>query len=152
MSIKPEFAARILSGEKRVEFRKQAFREDVSHMVIYSTTPVGAIVGVCEVDGVFVATPSTVWRKYAAVAGIARAGFTAYYTNRRRAVAIKVAKPVRFTSPVPLSSIGERRPPQSFRYLPAVSLDRLYAAAHLRARHGSAPAMRLAASTSRSAV
>jgi len=129
MSIKPEFAARILSGEKRVEFRKQAFRADVSHVVIYSTTPIGAIVGVCEVDGVFVAAPSTVWRKFAAVAGIRRAGFATYYTNRRRAVAIRVAKPVRFSAPVPLSSIGERRPPQSFRYLPTSSLDRLYAAA-----------------------
>ena len=129
MSIKPEFAARILSGEKRVEFRKQAFRAKVSHVVIYSTTPVAAIVGVCEVESVFVDTPSTVWRKFATVGGIARAGFAAYYTNRRRAVAITVAKPVRFRSPVQLSSIGERRPPQSFRYMPAVSLDRLYAMA-----------------------
>jgi predicted transcriptional regulator len=125
MSIKPEFAARILSGEKRVEFRKQAFREDVSHVVIYSTTPVAAIVGICEVDGVFVAAPSTVWRKYAAVAGIARAGFAAYYTNRRQAVAIGIRKVVKLRAPVPLSAIGERRPPQSFRYLRSVNLAHL---------------------------
>jgi len=129
MSIKPEYAARILSGEKRVEFRKQAFRENVSHVVIYSTTPVRAIVGIYEVDGVFVATPATVWRKYAPVAGIAYDGFSAYYTNRRRAVAIKVGKIVRFKSPLPLSSIDERRPPQSFRYLPSLRLAKLLAAA-----------------------
>jgi predicted transcriptional regulator len=98
-------------------------------MVIYSTTPVGAIVGVCEVDGVWVATPAAVWRKYAAVAGIARSGFAAYYTDRQHAVAIKVGKTVRFASPLPLSSVGERRPPQSFRYLRRFNLRSLLAAA-----------------------
>ena len=127
MSIKPEFVERILSGEKRVEFRKQAFREDVSHVVIYSTTPTAAIVGVCEVDGVFVGAPATVWRKYAGVAGIARAGFADYYLNRRQAVAIRISNAVRFAAPLPLSTVGEHRPPQSFRYLRHISLSELVA-------------------------
>ena len=112
MSIKPEFAARIISGEKRVEFRKQAFREDVSPVVIYSTTPVAAIVGVCEVDGVFVATPSTVWRKYAASQGSHALGSRP--TTRTDDVPSQSAWRSRCASRRQLSSIGERRPPQVF--------------------------------------
>jgi predicted transcriptional regulator len=132
MSIKPEFAERILSGEKRVEFRKRAFRENVSHVVIYSTTPVAAIVGIFEVDGVFVATPAAVWRRYASVAGIGRNSYGAYYHNQQQAVAIRVGNAVQFMSALPLSSVGQRRPPQSFRYLRNVSLPKLIAAGRAR--------------------
>lgn len=46
LSIKPEFVEKIFSGEKLYEYRKATFKnEDISSVVIYSTMPVGKIVG-----------------------------------------------------------------------------------------------------------
>jgi predicted transcriptional regulator len=125
MSIRPEFASKILAGEKTVEFRKTAFRRNVTHVLIYSTTPIGALVGICAVDGVSVASPGYLWRKYSAVAGIDRTGYSDYYSDRERAVAIRVSSVQRFDAPLPLSAVGEQRPPQSFRYLDDVDLHQL---------------------------
>ena len=44
LSIKPEFAEKILNGAKRYEFRKQAFAQPVEAVVLYATKPVGKIV------------------------------------------------------------------------------------------------------------
>jgi predicted transcriptional regulator len=127
MSIKPEFVAQIFSGEKRVEFRKTVFRLDVSHVVIYSTTPIAAIVGVCTVEGVDTGAPRCVWRRYSRIAGIGRAHFDSYYQQRQTAVAIKILNVVKFARPLTLRAVGERHPPQSFRYLRDVDLDALLA-------------------------
>ena len=46
LSIKPEFVEKIFSGEKLYEYRKAMFKNvNVSSVVIYSTMPVGKIVG-----------------------------------------------------------------------------------------------------------
>ena len=42
MSIRPQFAAAILDGSKRVEFRKRPLAADIGTVVIYATKPVGA--------------------------------------------------------------------------------------------------------------
>lgn len=46
LSIKPEFVEKIFSGEKRFEYRKSIFKQqNIDTIVIYSTMPVGMIVG-----------------------------------------------------------------------------------------------------------
>ena len=49
LSIKPEYAEKILKGEKLVEFRIVAFAQEVSKIFIYATSPVCRIVGEFEV-------------------------------------------------------------------------------------------------------
>ena len=63
LSIKPEFVEKIFSGEKRFEFRKSAFREDVSRVVVYATSPVCRIVGEFEVEDILQASPRQLWQK-----------------------------------------------------------------------------------------
>ena len=45
LSIKPQFVEEIFAGKKRFEYRKAIFSKDVDSVVIYSTKPVGKIVG-----------------------------------------------------------------------------------------------------------
>ena len=70
LSIHPQYAEAILNGEKKVEFRKAGFSKDVTHVVIYATKPIGAVVGVFETDGSVVQSPRELWQTFSAVGGI----------------------------------------------------------------------------------
>ena len=52
LSIYPCYARKILSGEKRLEFRKAWPSSGVTSFVIYSTSPVQRIVGIARVTKV----------------------------------------------------------------------------------------------------
>jgi len=118
MSIRPEYAERLLDGSKRVEFRKRRLAGDVTTVLIYATMPVGRIVGVFEVDGYDIASPSALWERHKSHAGISRSGFRRYFSRHRLAVGILVRDARRLDRPVPLSELDATlRPPQSFRYL-----------------------------------
>ena len=56
LSIKPEFVSKIFTGEKIFEYRKAVFKRPmVKTVVIYSTMPVGKIVGEFEIEEIIVA-------------------------------------------------------------------------------------------------
>jgi predicted transcriptional regulator len=40
LSIKPEFVDKIISGEKKYEYRKRIFKQKIEAVVIYCTMPV----------------------------------------------------------------------------------------------------------------
>ena len=70
MSIHPKFAQLILSGKKKVEFRKTRFNHQISHVVIYATSPIKKVVGYFEVQNIKVAPPKDLWESYSEVSGI----------------------------------------------------------------------------------
>ena len=45
LSVKPEYAMKILAGEKQYEYRKTIFRRPVEKVYIYASSPVCMIVG-----------------------------------------------------------------------------------------------------------
>ena len=120
LSIKPEYANKILEGTKRFEFRKANFAvSGVSSVLIYATKPVGKVVGEFEIDQVHVGAPKLIWAKTRQFAGINKSFFDEYYRDRAYAVAIGVGKVNKFDEPLALSDFGEDlTAPQSFRYLP----------------------------------
>lgn len=118
MSIRPEFAAAILSGDKAVEFRKRPVADDVSHVLIYATLPVGSLLGWFLVQGQSTTSPRELWDKFNEVAGISEARFFEYYAERESGTGIHVGLAEKFSQPLPLAEIGAvLRPPQSFQYL-----------------------------------
>jgi predicted transcriptional regulator len=119
LSIKPQFAEKILDGKKRFEFRKITFdTESIKSVVIYATKPVGKVVGEFEVNGIYRDTPSKIWAKTKKFAGIDKVFFDEYYEGREVAVAIGVGAVQRYETPLELSAFGaDITPPQSFRYL-----------------------------------
>ena len=61
LSIKPEFVQEIFTGKKKYEYRKAIFTRSVDKVVVYSTKPVGMIVGEFTVENILNDTPSTLW-------------------------------------------------------------------------------------------
>lgn len=119
LSIKPEYAEKILNGSKRFEYRKAAPRnEAIRTIVIYATMPVGMVVGEFEVAGVLRERPEVLWRRTREASGITRRFFDDYFDGRDEAVAIAVREPKRYEKPLRLADVsGSKTPPQSFQYL-----------------------------------
>lgn len=118
LSIKPEFAEKIFSGEKRYEFRKAIFKNQaVTTVVVYATLPVGKVVGEFEIESVLHDSPRSLWGRTKSFAGISRAYFDAYFRARSTAYAIQVKNPQRYSAPRDLAEISQSPPPQSFMYL-----------------------------------
>ncbi|WP_429036006.1 hypothetical protein [Aeromonas veronii] len=119
LSIKPEFVEKIFDGTKKFEFRKNIFKKDgVKSVIIYSTMPVGKVVGEFDIADLITDIPEIVWAKTRSHAGIDKKFFDSYYDNRQRAVAIGIGDVRRYDVPMPLVDLGiGSTPPQSYRYL-----------------------------------
>ncbi len=119
LSIKPEYAEKILNGTKRFEYRKAFPRDEaVKTVVIYATMPVGKVVGEFEVGGYVADTPEKLWRETRKASGITREFFMAYFAGRDEARAIRVGATQRYAKPKSLREVsGSSTPPQSFQYL-----------------------------------
>lgn len=124
-SIHPHYARAILDGSKEVEFRRQGLADDVTHVVIYATSPVQRVIGMFEVAGVDRMSPSRAWKRFGQTGGIMKTAFERYYTNADQAFVIRVQNPQTFPVPFLLADLRENlRPPQSYMYLRDDVLDR----------------------------
>lgn len=119
LSIKPEFAEKIFSGEKGFEFRKATFSRDVSSIVLYVTAPVGKIVGEFNVVSILEDTPASLWEQTRDQAGISKRFFFTYFKGRKKAFAIEIGNPRKYEKAIDPYRLDQKFvPPQSFRYLP----------------------------------
>lgn len=120
MSIHPRYAIQILKGTKQVEFRKRPLADDVTHVVVYATAPISAVVGAFAVSGQLTLNPRTLWRRFRAVGGIAWRDFIAYYDGRCVGTGIEIGQVLRADAPMNLfDHFRISHPPQSFQYLSA---------------------------------
>jgi len=118
LSIKPEFAERIMDGTKRYEYRRRVFGKPVERIFVYASSPHQHIVGEIEVAGIHSAAPSEIWRRTRASSGISYGYFKEYFFQRREAHAIEVAAVIVYNHPVnPYVLINGFVPPQSYMYL-----------------------------------
>lgn len=120
ISIKEEFVARILSGQKTVELRRRPVNvAPGSRVWVYTKKPDARITLCATVKEVIVATPSDLWRDHGQLTGITRAEFDGYLKGRPTACGIVLCA-VRKVTPAP--SLDELRsksssfhPPQFFK-------------------------------------
>lgn len=125
-SIKPMYAAAILSGDKSVEFRRKVPARDISMAVIYATSPVSAVVGYCRVAGIVKASPSSIWKRFGEVGGIRRASYRSYFEGSEVAVAIELTQPKELPVSVKLRKIRrDLRAPRSYNYLTPAEYQRM---------------------------
>lgn len=117
LSIKPEFADKIMSGEKKIEYRTHIPSRSINTIVIYSTSPVGKIIGEAEVVDIISGSPSSLWEKTKGVSGISRAKYRKYFQGRKIAYAFKLGQIKQFDHGVSLEDYGVNNAPQSFVYL-----------------------------------
>ncbi len=118
LSIRPAYAAAIMDGSKRVEFRRRPPAADVTHVVVYASSPVQRVVGSFDVVGLDRAAPDELWARWSVVGGIGRVDFDTYFKDSESAYAIRVGRPRSLPLPIRLARLGvDLRPPQSFQYL-----------------------------------
>jgi len=116
-SIRPEFVAAILRGEKRYEFRRRIFRRPINVVVVYATVPVRRVVAEFSVTSVICDSPGALWRLTRKVAGIEKQTFFKYFQGKKLGYAIEIGRVRRYRSPFcPVAELGVK-PPQSFVYL-----------------------------------
>lgn len=117
LSIKPEYAEKILNGEKTFEFRRHVPIHRIDKIVIYSTAPQKAVIGEVEVCGVLCMKKTALWELSKNNAGISREKYRQYFDACDKAYAYKLGKAVRYDVPRALSDYGILQAPQSFLYL-----------------------------------
>lgn len=117
LSINPEYVGRIMSGEKKYEFRKNLCKRKVDKIIIYSTSPVMKVVGEAEVEDILVDEPKKIWSITKEASGIEQSFFDEYYEGRKQAIAYKLKHVVEYDKPKMLEEYGINLAPQSFCYL-----------------------------------
>jgi len=126
MSIHPRYSQRILFGKKTVEFRKRALKKDVTHVVVYETSPTKRVVGFFVVEAIDQSHPSEIWRKYARQGGVASHLFWEYFRGRETAAAIRIKDVVALPDPIGLEDVlGKNSPPQSYCYITNAHFQRV---------------------------
>ena len=127
VSLKPEFASAVAEGRKTVELRRRFPRLGGGKwLVIYSTQPVGAVIGMARINEITVGSVSGVWRSHGSCAAISRQRYRSYFSTSAHAIAVVLGEFVPF-SPVALADLRRLLPgfcaPQSWRYLDHAELS-----------------------------
>ena len=119
LSIKPEFVEEIFNGNKKFEYRKAIFKnKDVKTIVIYSTMPVGKIVGEFDIDSILEEHPKKIWDKTKKYSGISEELYDYYFDGREKSFAIKIKSLKEYDEPIcPYSTYDNFTAPQSFKYI-----------------------------------
>jgi len=116
MSVKPHWAELILSGRKKYELRRMrpSFPEGAK-VWLYSTKPVGQIVGSFSVGRMVADAPHDLWPVLGRASCVSEAEFLDYFRGKALGHAIEVERPRRVKSPCPPpAGVGV---PQSYRYM-----------------------------------
>lgn len=117
ISINSEYVKKIISGEKKYEYRTKAARKDVDKIIIYETTPVKKVVAEAEILDVLIMKPNELWEMTKTQAGTTKSFFMSYFKGRDVAYAYKLGKVRVYRRPMELSAFGLKSAPQSFVYL-----------------------------------
>lgn len=117
ISIHPVFVEKILSGEKKYEFRKH-FPAGVRYMLVYTTSPVKKITALIEIESVLKGSPSNIWRRTRKDAGVTKSFFDTYFKDKMNAYAIKIDRIIKLGKPLLTTDLKDMKSaPQSYVYL-----------------------------------
>lgn len=117
ISINPQYVEKIISGEKRFEYRTKAAKNDINKIIIYETKPIKKIVAEVEILDVVVASPDELWNETKEYSGISRLFFDDYFKGRKVAYAYKLGRVKVYEQPKSLLDFGLKTAPQSFAYV-----------------------------------
>jgi predicted transcriptional regulator len=122
VSMKPQYAERILSGSKVIEIRRKFSERWVGcKAVLYSSSPQKALVGEATVCSVTSGNPQEIWTRFNVGIGCTHGEFSAYVGQATDVCAIELDNVFPYKEPITLSQIShllgleeDLRPPQSY--------------------------------------
>lgn len=123
VSVRPKYASQIISGKKTVELRRKFPQATATGAIalIYSSSPVRAIVGYARIKNVLKLPIAKIWRDHGSAACISKQEFDAYFSGVKFGFAILLDK-IKLLSPQMKAADLQDEfgivPPQSYRYLP----------------------------------
>lgn len=117
LSIKPKYALALLSGKKRVEFRKKIFKRPVDKVYIYSSSPTKKIIGYFTFNEIVEMPPMELWNNYESIGAIDKEEFFNYFKDCEKGFAIMVEKTESFKKGIdPIDFFENFCAPQSYIY------------------------------------
>jgi predicted transcriptional regulator len=117
LSIHPNFVEKIISGEKRYEFRKVKTKLPPDKIIIYSTSPISQVIGEADVENILIDTPEKLWEKTSNYSGIDESFYQEYFKDKKHAIAYQLKNVTVYKRPKKLLDFGLRAAPQSFVYI-----------------------------------
>lgn len=118
LSIRPEYVEQIMNGNKRFEYRKRIFKKKVDSVIIYSTMPVGKIVGEFKIEKIINDSPEEIWNQTYQYSGVSEDFFRDYFSNYKEGFAIKIKEICKYKEPIsPKDLFSNFVAPQSYMYV-----------------------------------
>jgi len=120
MSVKPEFAERIMRGKKTIELRRKFSTRWIGQRInIYASAPVMSLVGEARIVGVVSKRPEEIWQDFHEQISCSRPEFDAYAAGANELYAIKLDDVRPYRERLPLVQIShlikeQLTPPQSY--------------------------------------
>ncbi|MNC04589.1 50S ribosomal protein L22 [compost metagenome] len=117
-SLKQEYYEKIISGEKKFEFRRRIFKRDVDSIVIYVTSPVKMVMAEFTVKNIHQGAPGELWDISYPYTGIEKPLFDKYFLGTANGYAIEIGRVIVYEQPFSIKNIPSvRKAPQSFVYI-----------------------------------
>lgn len=124
ISVKPEYARKILKGEKTIELRKCAPKRvgKDGYILIYVTAPVKELWGVYKIENIIKENPNTLWKNFGKQTGITKQEYNDYYKENKNAFGIQIQEVKNlFKHSIKLHSLKNLipgfMPPQTYSYI-----------------------------------
>jgi len=130
LSIHPKHLSKIMDGSKTIELRKQSPRiECCKSILLYSTSPQKALIGIAKLSMLVVAKPLRFWMLMGIDTGVTKGEYDEYFKGKNWAVGLCLEMVERI-DPIGLEELrrvwGQRfSPPQGFHYIEQGKLDKL---------------------------
>ena len=121
IAVKPEYAKKLISGEKDIELRKtKPHVQAGDYAIIYASAPEKAVWGYGKIRRILLCSPQEMWANYSARLGIKEQSFWMYYDGSSKSVGIEfeMIKPINPISLAELRHVDPNfHPPQIYRYV-----------------------------------
>jgi predicted transcriptional regulator len=121
ISVKPEFAEKIVTKEKSIELRKIKPHVKVGdYIIIYASSPIKSVVGFGVIRQIIETSPEKMWSEFSDSLGIDKLRYDNYYKGKEKAIGIEI-EGIKKLNPVTLDNLRtidpSFHPPQIYRYV-----------------------------------
>lgn len=123
LPIKKVYMDKIISGEKRFEYRKKLCKRDIKKIYFYVTAPTSKVLCEVEVIGKLQLLKDDLWHETSEYAGIDRVFFDKYFKNSNLCGAYVLGKSIMvYNTPKKLEEFNIYHVPQGFTYVEELKL------------------------------